>query len=110
MYMYTYIYRPRGWGFASPTSPHGGALAFWTMAAVTGHETRDMGRDTGWDMGWDTLKSSLHWEWLSLGITFMAMFAAFPSTIMSSTTVGGGAGWKAANIATQVIPDESHPQ
>ena len=34
-------------------------------------------------------KSSLHWGWLSSGITCMAMFAAFPSTIMDSTTVGG---------------------
>ena len=35
------------------------------------------------------LRSSLPWGWLSSGITCMAMFAAFPSTIMDSTTVGG---------------------
>ena len=57
----------------------------------------------------------------------MAMFAALPSTIMDSTTVGGRqrrppivveaaegrphkVGGKAANIAIQVVPDESHPQ
>ena len=27
-------------------------------------------------------KNRLHWGWLSSGITCMAMFAAFPSTIM----------------------------
>ena len=76
----------------------------------------------------DTLKNSLHWGWLSSGITCMAMFAAFPSTIMEAAfgrlhNSGAGAfgarptvvesimvDGKAANIAIQVIPDESHPQ
>ena len=86
-------------------------------------------RDT---MSYDfPLESSLHWGWLSSRSTCMAMFAAFPSTIMEAAfgrlhNSGGppsaaphccgihNGGWekigKAANIAIQVIPDESHPQ
>ena len=52
----------------------------------------------------------------------MAMFAASPSTVMDSTTVGGlrrrppivveaaMVDGKAAHIAIEVIPDESHPR
>ena len=67
----------------------------------------------------DPLKHSLHWGWLSSGITCMAMFAAFPSTIMEAAGAFGArptvvesimVDGKAANIAIQVIPDESHPQ
>ena len=91
----------------------------------TGHETRDMGPDTGRDTGGDTRKSSLHWGWLSSGIACMAMFAAFLSWVpqqWGAAECGPPLLWRrpmaasimvdgeAANIARQVILDESHSQ
>ena len=74
-------------------------------------------------------RSSLHWGWLSSGITCMAMFATFPSTIMAAAfgrlhNRGGppsaaphccgihNGGWDGGKHShtIQVIPDESHPQ
>ena len=92
---YLYIAGNRAWG---PQGKH--FCGHGDVPAPGARDgTRDMGRDTGRDMGLDTgrdterdtgrdtRKSSLHWGWLSSGITCMAMFAAFPSTIMDSTTV-----------------------
>ena len=114
IYLCIYIYLGTGPGGHSGNQfrQRGGVPApgAWDGTQDMGRDTgrdmgRDMGRDTGRDMGWDagrgtrrdtrrdmgrdTRKSSLHWGWLSSGITCMAMFAAFPSTIMDSTTVGG---------------------